>query len=200
MHEALLRSPGAHRSWPGLACGGGAHEPLARVSQARVRPAEPADLVAVAGIYGHFVRTSAATFDDEEPPLSHWQAKLDSTAEGDHFLVAHRLVACNDDEVLGYAYSGSFRPRPAYRRTRETSVYIAPGATGDGLGMLLYSVLLDLLRQDDVHLVVAVVAQPNPASNALHRRLGFTEVGTLDEVGFKFGEYVSTTSFQLRLS
>jgi L-amino acid N-acyltransferase YncA len=47
--------------------------------------------------------------------------------------------------------------------------------------------------------VVAVVAQPNPASNALHRRMGLTEVGTLDEVGFKFGAYVSTTSFQLRL-
>ena len=132
-----------------------------------VRPAETADLVAVAAIYAHFVRTSPATFDDE---------------------------------VLGFAYSGSFRPRTAYRRTRETSVYVAPGATGAGLGTRLYSVLLDLLRHDDIHLVVAVVTQPNPASNALHRRLGFTEVGTLDEVGFKFGEYVSTTSFQLRLS
>jgi L-amino acid N-acyltransferase YncA len=170
------------------------------VSLARVRPAEPADLVAVAAIYAHFVRTSTATFDDEEPPLSHWKAKLDSTAEGDHFLVAHSLVACDDNEVLGYAYSGSFRPRPAYRRTREASVYVAPGAMGVGLGTRLYSGLLDLLRQDDIHLVVAVVAQRNPASNALHRRLGFTEVGTLDEVGFKFGEYVSTTSFQLRLN
>lgn len=170
------------------------------MSDNTIRPAGPADLVAVAAIYAHFVRTSTATFDDEEPPLSYWQAKLDSTAGGDHFLVAHSLVACNDDEVLGFAYSGSYRPRPAYRRTRETSVYVAPGATEDGLGTRLYSVLLDLLRQDDVHLVVAVVAQQNPASNALHRRLGFTEVGTLDEVGFKFGEYVSTTCFQLRLN
>jgi L-amino acid N-acyltransferase YncA len=71
--------------------------------------------------------------------------------------------------------------------------------TGSGLGSLLYSELLQLLRQNEVHLVVAVVAQPNPARNAMHRELGFTEVGTLDEVGFKFGAYMSTTWFQLRL-
>ena len=127
--------------------------------------------------------------------MSYWQAKLDSTAVGDHFL-----VASDDDEALAFAYSGSFRPRPAYDRTRETSVYVAPAATGNGLGTRLYLELLDLLRQDEVHLVVAVVTKPNPASNALHRTLGFTEVGTLDEVGFKFGAYVSSTWFQLRLS
>ena len=164
------------------------------MSKATVRPAGPGDLASVAAIYAYAVNTSTATFDDEEPPPSYWQAKLDSTAEGDHFL-----VACDGDEVLGFAYSGSFRPRPAYRRTRETSVYVAPGVTGTGLGTQLYGVLLHMLRQDDVHLVVAVVAQPSPASNALHRGLGFTEVGTLDEVGFKFGAYVSTTWFQLRL-
>jgi L-amino acid N-acyltransferase YncA len=160
-----------------------------------VRRAEPADLIAVAAIYGHSVRTSTATFDVENPPLSHWQAKLDSTAVGDHFL-----VACEDDEVLGFAYSGAFRSRPAYGRTRETTVYLASEATGSGVGTRLYGAMLEVLRHDDVHLVVAVVAQPNPVSNALHRRLGFTEVGTLDEVGFKFGAYVSTTWFQMRLT
>ena len=71
--------------------------------------------------------------------------------------------------------------------------------SGRGLGTRLYGDLLHLLRQDEIHLVVAVVSQPNPASNALHRAMGFSEAGTLDEVGFKFGAYVSTTSFQLRL-
>jgi L-amino acid N-acyltransferase YncA len=165
-----------------------------------VRPAEPSDLGAITAIYAHSVHTSTATFDLEEPPQSFWQAKLDSTAAGDHFLVAHALVAGDEDMVLGYAYSGAFRSRPAYHRTRETSVYLAPAATGKGLGSRLYAELLDLLRQDGVHLVVAVVTQPNPASDAVHRKLGFTEMGTLDEVGYKFGAYVSTTYFQLRLS
>lgn len=165
----------------------------------RVQRGQSADLVAVAAIYAHAVRTSTATFDVHEPALSSWHAKIDSRALGNHFLVAHSLEAGEHDRVLGYAYSASFRPRPAYRFTREMSVYLAPEATGRGLGSLLCSQLLDLLRADKVHLAVAVVAQPNPASNAMHRRLGFSEVGTLDEVGFKFGAYVSTTWFQLRL-
>jgi len=191
------------------------------MNQAAVRPATSADLDAVAAIYSHCVRTSTATFDIDVPPLSTWQAKLDSTAVGDHFLVAHGHmprgspdelspaepsqveqdpVAGERDTVFGYAYSGAFRSRPAYRHTREISVYLAPEAIGRGLGTRLYVVLLDLLRQDGVHLAVAVVTQPNPTSNALHRKLGFTEVGTLDEVGFKFGAYLSTTYFQLRLT
>lgn len=169
------------------------------MSTITVRPAESSDLAAITAIYAHSVHTSTATFDLEEPPLSFWQAKLDSTAAGDHFLVAYSLVAGGEDILLGYAYSGAFRSRPAYHRTRETSVYLTPGATGNGLGSRLYAELLDLLRHDGVHLVVAVVTQPNPASNAMHRKLGFTEMGTLDEVGYKFGAYVSTTYFQLRL-
>lgn len=173
------------------------------MSSIRVRPAETSDLVAIAAIYAHSVHNSTATFDDQEPPLSLWQAKLDSTDMGDHFLVAHGPLApdlgAGDDAVLGYAYSAAFRSRPAYNRTRETSVYVAPRAQGRGLGGLLYGELIHLLRQDEIHLAVAVVAQPNPASDAIHRKLGFTNAGTLDEVGFKFGAYVSTTTYQLRL-
>ena len=165
------------------------------MSKITVRPAESADLVAVAAIYAEAVHTGVATFDIEEPPHAYWQAKVDSTGVGDHFLVAR-----DENTVLGFAYSGVFRSRPAYGRTREASIYLAPAASGSGLGTRLFSALVDLLRKDQVHLVVSVVAQPNPASNALHLKLGFTEVGTLDEVGFKFGRYVSTTWFQLRLT
>jgi len=165
------------------------------MSELWVGPAQSSDLVAVAAIYDHWPRTSTATFDVMQPPLSWWQAKLDSTDAGDHFLVVR-----DDDAVLGFAYSGAFRTRPAYALTRETSVYLARQAMGRGAGSRLYSELLWLLRHDRVHLVVAVVAQPNPTSNAMHRALGFTEVGTLDEVGLKFGSYVSTTWRRLRLS
>lgn len=181
------------------------------MSETTIRAAKTADLVAVAAIYAHSVHSDVATFDVEEPPLSYWQAKLDSAAVGDHFLVACSRdsqrrsqrdsdIDSESDLVVGFAYSGAFRPRPAYGRTRETSVYVAQDALGAGLGKLLYGALLELLRRDEVHLVVAVVAQPNPASNALHCKLGFAKVGTLDEVGFKFGAYVSTTWFQLRLT
>lgn len=170
----------------------------------RVVPAATKHLAAVAEIYGDAALSSVATFDLEPQPLSYWSDVL-ARAEPGHFLVALEHGRVEDDgeeqdgRVLGYALAGAFRPRAAYARTRETSVYLRESARGRGTGRALYAALLARLRQDGVHLAVAVVAQPNPASNALHERLGFTLVGTLDEVGHKFGRYVSTRWYQLRL-
>jgi phosphinothricin acetyltransferase len=99
---------------------------------------------------------------------------LASPDTGDHLLVAEVGPG-----VAGYAFSTAFRPRAAYAQTRETSVYLAPDAVGIGLGTLLYTELLSLLRTDGMHTAVAVVAMPNPASVALHERLGFGLAGTL---------------------
>ncbi len=160
-----------------------------------VRQATPADLPAIASIYGHAVRNSVATFDVTDPPASYWEAKLSSAEPGDHVVVVEDASTV----VVGYAYSTAFRPRPAYARTRETSIYLAPAAVGQGLGWLTYSHLLSLLREDGVHCAVAVVAEPNPASAALHESLGFELVGVLREVGRKFDRWVDTRWYQLRL-
>jgi L-amino acid N-acyltransferase YncA len=159
-----------------------------------VRSAVPADIPAIAAIYGHAVRTSVATFDVMDPPFSYWRDKLSSTELGDHVVVVETSAA-----VVGYAYSSAFRPRPAYARTRETSIYLAPEAVGRGLGRLTYTHLLSLLRADRMHCAVAVVAEPNPASVALHESLGFDLVGVLREVGRKFDRWVDTRWYQLPL-
>ena len=159
-----------------------------------IRTARPADLDAIVAVYGHAVRTSVATFDTSDPPAAQWAAKVASTEPGDHVLVVEEAGT-----VVGFTYSGSFRSRPAYARTRETSIYLAPAAVGRGTGRLAYTHLLDLLRTDGVHCVVAVVAQPNPASVALHESLGFELVGTLHEVGRKFDRWIDTRWYQLLL-
>lgn len=159
-----------------------------------VDPGGPDDLVGIADIYGRAARTSVATFDLDALPVEHWQGKQAGTGPGKRFLVSR-----DGRGVTGFAYSNTFRPRPGYARTRETSIYVREDARGRGTGRALYAVLLDRLRADGIHLVVAVVAQPNPASNQLHERLGFSLVGTFDEVGYKFGRYVSTTWYQLQL-
>lgn len=160
----------------------------------RVAPAGSEHLAALAQIYGEAALGSVATFDLEPRPLAYWSDVL-AEADPGHFLVA----LDEDGHVLGYALAAAFRPRPAYARTRETSVYLRESARGRGTGRALYAALLARLRADGFHLAVAVVAQPNPASNALHEGLGFAVVGTLDEVGHKFGAYVSTRWYQLRL-
>ncbi len=160
-----------------------------------VRPATSADLPAVKAIYDVQVREGIATFDVEPPPLASWESHLSSTEPGDRML-----VAVEQDTVLGYAYSSSYRPRPAYRHTRETSVYLAPAAQGRGVGRQLYDELLRLLRTDGVHRAVALVALPNPASQGLHRACGFTSVGVLHEVGHKLGRWIDTEWWELGLS
>jgi phosphinothricin acetyltransferase len=151
-----------------------------------------ADLSRMAAIYNEQVRTSVATFDVEERGSAYLGEKLASDGPGDLVIVATR-----GDDVVGYALSGPFRPRPAYAGTKETSVYVAEGARGLGLGRRLYAVLLGRLDGfAEVHTQVAVIALPNPASEALHRSLGFDHVGTLREVGRKFGRFVDTAWYQ----
>lgn len=160
-----------------------------------VRPATAADLPAIKTVYDHQVATGISTFDLEPPPLAYWERRLASTEPGDHLL-----VATDDDSVLGYAYSSAYRPRPAYRLTRETSVYVDASAHGRGVGRALYDELLRLMTADGMRTVLAVVALPNPGSRALHRACGFEPVGVLREVGRKFDTWIDTEWWQRPLN
>jgi L-amino acid N-acyltransferase YncA len=159
-----------------------------------VRDADPADLPRIAAIYDEQVRTAISTFDLEPRPMAYWEARLASTEPGDHLLVAD-----SGPEVVGYAYSSSYRPRPAYARTREVSVYLDPSTRGRGVGRLLYDELLARMRAGGVHQVLAVIALPNDASEALHRACGFERVGLLPEVGWKFDRWIDTAVWGLTL-
>jgi len=158
------------------------------------RVATEQDLPAIKAIYDHQVETGISTFDTSPPPLEYWRARLTSAEPGDHLLVAER-----DGAVVGYAYSASYRTRPAYARTRETSVYLAADSVGQGLGRVLYDDLLARLGADGMHVALAVIALPNPASEALHRAYGFERVGVLPEVGYKFDRWIDTAFWALKL-
>jgi L-amino acid N-acyltransferase YncA len=160
-----------------------------------VRSADPADLPRIAAIYDDQVRTAISTFDLESPGLGYWETRLASDEPGDHLLVADSPSG----DVVGYAYSSYYRPRPAYSRTREVSVYLDDSARGQGLGRQLYDVLLGRLRADGVHQVLAVIALPNDASQALHLACGFSRVGLLPEVGWKFDRWIDTALWGLTL-
>jgi L-amino acid N-acyltransferase YncA len=161
-------------------------------SDVSIRPAVEDDLRDIATIYNHEVANSIATFDLEPPTLNYWQARLAGKHEGDHLLVA----VDEEEDVVGYAYSWSYRPRPAYERTRETSIYLDPSVRGRGIGRLLYPALLDAMAESGVHTAVALVALPNPSSVALHKAVGFEHVGTMREVGYKFDRWIDVEWYQ----
>jgi L-amino acid N-acyltransferase YncA len=157
-----------------------------------IRPAVQDDLSDIAAIYNHEIANSTATFDLEPPTYAYWEQRLAGKHEGDHLLVA----VDTDDDVVGYAYSWSYRPRPAYDLTRETSIYLDPSVRGHGIGRLLYPALLDAMVSTGVHTAVALIALPNPGSVALHKACGFEHVGTMREVGFKFDQWVDVEWYQ----
>ncbi|CUR55731.1 putative Phosphinothricin N-acetyltransferase [metagenome] len=158
-----------------------------------VRAAGEEDLAAIAAIYDREVALSVSTFDLEPRPLAYWETRLSSTEPGDHLL-----VATEGDQVLGYAYSSSYRPRPGYRHTRETSIYLHHGSRGQGIGRQLYPALLSEVRAAGVRSVLAVVALPNDASERLHLACGFERLGVMKEVGRKFDRWIDTAWYQLR--
>lgn len=160
-----------------------------------IRPAEPADMPAVAAIYAHYVEHTVITFDFEAPSVEEWQARLRGASERGHPW----LVAALDDGIAGYAYAAPFRAKPAYARTVETTIYLDHARTGAGYGRALYEALLTELSTLDLHLAVAGMTLPNPASQRLHRSLGFVPVGTFAQVGFKFDAWHDVEFLQRRL-
>ncbi|MEU1308958.1 N-acetyltransferase family protein [Streptomyces cinnamoneus] len=171
----------------------------------RIRPAAAADLGELTEIYNHYVVHTPITFDIEPVTADARRAWLEARpATGRHrLLVAEEAGQAEETEeagkVLGYASSGPFRDKQAYETSVETSVYLAPHATGRGLGALLYGALFDALAGEDVHRAYAGVTQPNAASMRLHDRFGFRPVGVFEGVGRKFGSYWDVAWLEKRL-
>ena len=153
----------------------------------RIRPAERRDLPALTALYNHYVEQTVITFDTEPFTVAERSAWFDHYAPtGPHRL----LVGERRESVMGYASSGPLRPKAAYERSVETSVYLDPDSVGRGDGRRLYEALFAALAEEPVHRFYAGISLPNDASIRLHRRLGFNSVGVWREVGFKFGRYV----------
>ena len=161
-----------------------------------VRAAQPADLPTLTDIYNHYVRTSGVTFDTTPFTVEQRQEWFSHYATTGPYRV---LVAVDAADVVGYATSSPFRPKPGYLTSVETSVYLRPDATGRGLGTLLYRALFDAIAEEDLHRAYAGVALPNDASVTLHERLGFRRLGTYVEVGRKFGRYWDVLWFERAL-
>jgi phosphinothricin acetyltransferase len=151
-----------------------------------IRHAGPNDAAALAAIYNYYVRETPITFDTGEKSVA------DRAEWLTHFSAAGRyqcLVAEAGGQAIGWASSHRFRDRAAYDTTVETSIYLAPGRYGQGLGRRLYEALFESIQGQDIHRIYGGVTQPNVASNRLHAALGFRQTGLLPEFGRKFGRY-----------
>lgn len=149
-----------------------------------------ADLPTINVIYNHYVKTSNATFDID--PWSEQQRAIWFEQFNDYADIYNLLVAKVNGQVLGFAYNAKFKEKAAYITSSEVTVYIKPGAEGNGLAANLYQALLAKISGSKLHRLYAAVTLPNDASIGLHKRFGFTLAGTMTEVGYKNGQYHST--------
>ena len=156
------------------------------MSDMKIRPATRDDLPRLTEIYNYYVINTPITFD--LVPVT-----ADQRARWFHEHTAgkrHRMFVAEDNGlVVGWAGTGPFRDRAAYDTSVETSIYCANDVKGRGIGAMMYRVLLDSLKNEDINRVLAGITLPNDASLAIHRKFGFTEVGVFTECGRKFDRY-----------
>jgi phosphinothricin acetyltransferase len=169
------------------------------MTEIQIRPAERSDLPSLTEIYNHYVLHTPVTFDLEPYTVERRAAWFEQFAPSGRYRL---LAAAADGEILGYAGTFRWRPKAAYETTVETAIYCRPDTVGKGLGGRLYTALFEAIAGEDIRRIVAGYTLPNPASAALHARLGFKAVGVFTEVGRKFGRYwdVAWTERPLRLS
>lgn len=151
------------------------------------------DLPAIVAIVNHAAAHSTASFDTRQVSVDErraWFAQFGPA--GPYQLV----VARRGQHVQGYACTQRYRDHEAFRETVEVSVALDTGSRGQGTGSLLYQSLFGRLAGEPVHVMLAGIAVPNAASVALHRKFGFTEVGTFREYAVKNGQYLSSVWMQ----
>jgi phosphinothricin acetyltransferase len=166
------------------------------MSNCRIQPATEADYAGITELYNHYVVNSPATFDLEPYTLAARRPWFDAFSESDRYQL---FVAVGDGRVRGYVGSMRFRPKAAYETTIETTIYLSPESTGQGLGRRLYEALFEALESEDIHLALAGMTLPNPHSIRLHESFGFKKMGVFKEVGRKMGRYWDVGWYEKRL-
>lgn len=161
-----------------------------------VRDATLADMAAIQAIYAHQVLRGTASFEEVPPSTEELTARRRAVLD----LGLPYLAAELDGRVVGYSYATGYRPRPAYRHSIEDSVYVAEGLRGRGVGRALLAALIARCEAGPWRRMVAVIGDSaNRGSIALHARLGFRRIGTLEAVGFKHGRWLDTVLMQRTL-
>ena len=161
-----------------------------------IRPAQPRDLAVITAIYDDAVRHGTASFELDPPDQAEMARRYESLRAGGYPY----LVAELEGDIVGYAYAGPYRARPAYRWSVEDSIYVAPQAQRRGIGRALLAQLVAEAEAGGFRQMLAVIGDSaNTGSVELHRVAGFRLVGTFENVGFKFGRWLDTVLMQREL-
>ncbi|NEN83576.1 GNAT family N-acetyltransferase [Paenibacillus elgii] len=159
-----------------------------------IRRAGHADVPHILDIYNEAVLTTVATFDTVPRTLEQQLEWFEQHGEAYPVIVAEDAGL-----ILGWAAANRYSDRLAYARTAELSLYIRDGHRGRGIGKKLLEAVLAEGKKAGLHTVLSRIAEGNDSSIHIHRQLGFDTVGTMREVGFKFGKLLDVVMLQKML-
>jgi phosphinothricin acetyltransferase len=160
-----------------------------------IRPAIATDADSIARIYNHYILNTIITFEEQAVSAQEMAERIAEVTSAS----LPWLVAEDDGRIVGYAYASKWKGRCAYRFSVESTVYLDPDCVGKGYGTRLYESLFASLRECGMHVVIGGIALPNPASIALHEKLGMKKVAHFGEVGFKFDKWIDVGYWQATL-
>jgi phosphinothricin acetyltransferase len=161
-----------------------------------IRTARAADIPAITRIYAHAVDHGTASFELTPPDEAEMTRRMTKLLEGGFPYLAAEI----DGRFAGYAYAGPYRERPAYRKTVEDSVYVAPEMHRRGIGLVLLKALVEASAARGFRQMIAVIGDSAQASSiGLHAAAGFHHAGNLENVGFKHGRWLDTVLMQISL-
>lgn len=146
-------------------------------------------------IYNWYILNTTITFETEPVALEEMKNRIN-----EKLLKYDWLVGEIDNKIIGYAYYDSFRPRAAYRHTVESTIYLSNDYKGKGLGIALYTDLIELAKRKGFREMLGVISLPNPESVRFHLKMGFWEIGTMKNVGYKFNKYIDVSILQKSIS
>ena len=160
----------------------------------KVRLVNTNDAASILEIYSPFVLTTAASFETKVPGIDTFKERISQFATKSPWIVAEL-----NGKIIGYTYATAHRSRTAYQWSQETTVYVHPDFRKQGIAKKLYTLLLDLLTEMGYTKALAIITLPNEPSIQFHAKLGFTHIGDIKNIGFKFNQWHTTSWWDLGL-
>lgn len=150
-----------------------------------IRAVTSRDAEAIAALYNPYILETEISFESDPVDGAEINRRITRITAAYPWLVYE-----DQGEIMGYAYAARWKEREAYKYCAETTIYLRSDACGRGIGAELYGALLERLPECGVRIAIGCIALPNPASVALHEKLGFVATGIIPKVGFKFGRWI----------
>ena len=155
----------------------------------------PEDIAACTELYNYYIENTCITLEEEPVTPEEFGARAARITKDYPYIVARDGAG----KPIGFAYLDVFNPRSAYRCTADLSIYVDRACRGSGVGQKLYEEIERLGRERGIENLISIITSDNEGSLRFHRKNGFTEIGVMPAVAFKFGKYLDVSFFQKHL-